>query len=45
MSRPTTSKYPMIPVDDALGIVLSKTKEPIGIETISMEQDLSLIHI
>ena len=39
MSRPTTSKYPMIPVDDALGIVLSKTKEPIGIETISMEQD------
>jgi gephyrin len=33
----TTSKYPMIPVDDALRIVLSKTTQPIGVESIDME--------
>ena len=39
MARATHSKYPMISVDEALRIVLSKTTRPVGVEYIDMEKD------
>ena len=39
MEIPTKSKYPMIPVDEALQIVMSKVSQPIGVESLAMEKD------
>ena len=39
MEIPTKSKYPMIPVDEALQIVMSKVSQPIGVESLVMEKD------